>query len=805
MIDLFKSKFFYFLLIVILLPIQITLGIYLYFAPEIPSSSEVASVELQVPLKIFTKDGKLIGEFGEIHRTKLKFEEIPDTFVKAFLAAEDSDYFNHTGVDVLSLVRAAYQFLREGEIVSGGGTITMQVARNYVLTKERTFERKLKEIFTALKIDFSFTKEEIFELYVNQIFLGNRAYGIKAAAEIYYDRNLEDLNLAQYAMIAALPKAPSRINPLINPRKAINRRNYVLRRMLALEFIDQTQFDVASSAPVTASFSGISPEVEADYLAEEIRKYIVKNYGLSAYKDGYQVFSTIDSSYQTAAREAVEEGIEDYEERHGFEKPENHGYLLPKSFKNRSEFFYAFAYDPFSYLDEFGIELEAKNPFSKAMEFLEQQAEFKNFKPAILISVEDKRLLTLNKEGKIENILLANLKKSIRPRINENRKDKKLTDFSKFFESGDLVWLSKDSNQNSKDSNQNKSITLSIHPKVQSALVSLNPSSGEILALVGGYNFRNSQFNRAIQAKPQLGSNFKPFLYAAAFENGFSPASIIVDSPLVFDDQNLEEIWRPRNASGKFYGATRLREALVQSRNVVSVKLLQEVSIKDAKESLEKFGFYKEELPNDLSLALGSYGASPMKNAELFSIFANGGKKVVPYFIDRILFPDGNEINFSEEKKSKTGDYLSQWFGTDEKQADNFSIDPRIAFMINDILKEAAQRGTGRKINELGRKDFAAKTGTSNDAESTWFTGFNENILTTVWFGYDNPSSLGNNEFGSTTSLPIWLNYKKQIIDTIPKGKFKKPSGLIARKINLETGELAKPEDERVKFELFLN
>ena len=798
MIDLFKSKFFYFLLVVILLPIQITLGVYLYFAPEIPSSSEVASVELQVPLKIFTKDGKLIGEFGEIHRTKLKFEEIPDTFVKAFLAAEDSDYFNHTGVDILSLVRAAYQFLREGEIVSGGGTITMQVARNYVLTKERTFERKLKEIFTALKIDFSFTKEEIFELYVNQIFLGNRAYGIKAAAEIYYDKNLEDLNLAQYAMIAALPKAPSRINPLINPRKAINRRNYVLRRMLALEFIDQTQFDVASSAPVTASFSGISPEVEADYLAEEIRKYIIKNYGLSAYKDGYQVFSTIDSSYQTAAREAVEEGIEDYEERHGFEKPENHEYLLPKSFKNRSEFFYAFAYDPFSYLDKFGIELEAKNPFYKAMEFLEQQAEFKNFKPAILISVEDERLLTLNKEGKIENILLANLTKSIRPRINENRKDKKLTNFSEFFESGDLVWLSR-------DSNQNKSITLSIHPKVQSALVSLNPSSGEILALVGGYNFRNSQFNRAIQAKPQLGSNFKPFLYAAAFENGFSPASVIVDSPLVFDDQNLEEIWRPRNASGKFYGPTRLREALVQSRNVVSVKLLQEVSIKDAKESLEKFGFYKEELPNDLSLALGSYGASPLKNAELFSIFANGGKKVVPYFIDRILFPDGNEINFSEEKKSKTGDYLSQWFGTDEREADNFSIDPRIAFMINDILKEAAQRGTGRKINELGRKDFAAKTGTSNDAESTWFTGFNENILTTVWFGYDNPSSLGNNEFGSTTSLPIWLNYKKQIIDTIPKGKFKKPSGLIARKINLETGELAKPEDERVKFELFLN
>ncbi len=798
MLYLFKSKFFYLLLVIFLIPIQVTLGVYLYFAPEIPSSSEVASVELQVPLKIFTKDGKLIGEFGEIHRTKLKFEEIPDTFVKAFLAAEDSDYFNHTGVDILSLVRAAYQFLREGEIVSGGGTITMQVARNYVLTKERTFERKLKEIFTALQIEFSFTKEEIFELYVNQIFLGNRAYGIKAASEIYYDKNLEDLNLAQYAMIAALPKSPSRINPLANPRKAIYRRNYVLRRMLALEFIDQKQFEVASSAPITASFSGISPEVEADYLAEEIRKYIIQNYGLSAYKDGYQVFSTIDSRYQAAARAAVEKGIEDYEERHGFEKPENHEYLIPKNFKNRSEFFYAFAYDPFSYLDEFGIELEDKNPFYKVMEFLEGQAEFKTFKPRIIISVEDKRILTLNKEGKIENILFKDLKKPIRPRINENRKDKKLTAFSDFFESGDLIWLSK-------DGNQEKLITISIHPKVQSALVSLVPSSGEILALVGGYNFRNSQFNRAIQAKPQLGSNFKPFLYAAAFENGFNPASIIVDSPLVFDDQNLEEIWRPRNASGKFYGPTRLREALVQSRNVVSVKLLQEVSINNVKESLEKYGFHKEELPNDLSLALGSYGVSPIKNAELFSMFANSGKKVIPYFIDKIIFPDGNEINFSEEKKSKSGDYLSQWYGIDAKEVNNFNIDPRIAFMINDILKEAAQRGTGRKINELGRKDFAAKTGTSNDAESTWFTGFNENILTTVWFGYDNPSSLGNNEFGSTTSLPIWLDYKKQIIDSIPIGKFKRPSGLIARKINLETGELAKPDDKKVKFELFLN
>jgi penicillin-binding protein 1A len=566
--------------------------------------------------------------------------------------------------------------------------------------------------------------------------------------------------------------------------------------MLALEYINQEEFFKASKAPITASFSGITPEIEADYLAEEIRKYVVKNYGLSAYKKGYQVISTIDSKFQKAARVAVKKGIEDYESRHGFEKPENHSNLLPNGYKNRSKFFYIFAYDPNSFLDDFGIELETKNPFLKTMEFLGKQAKFKNLEPSIILSVKDRELISIDKQGQIQSIFLKDLANSIRPKINENIKDKKLNDFKEFFESGDLVWVS-----NSKELEK----VISIHPKVQSALVSMNPTNGEILALVGGYNFKNSQFNRAFQSKPQLGSNFKPFLYAAAFENGFNPASIIIDSPLVFDDENLEEIWRPRNSSGKFYGPTRLREALVQSRNVVSIKLLQEVSIKEAKDSLKKYGFPIEDLPSDLSLALGSYGASPLKNAKLFSIFANGGKKINPYFIKKIILPNGDEVVFSESKKNKSGEYISQWHGVNGVSEEDYVLDPRVAFIINDILKEAAQRGTGRKIKELGRKDFAAKTGTSNNAESTWFTGFNQNILTTVWFGYDQPSSLGDKEFGSTTSLPIWLDFKKQIIDEIPTGNLKKPSGLIARKINLETGELAKPEDEKIKFELFLN
>lgn len=794
--NLFTSNYFYLALILILLPVQIFLGIYLYFSAEIPSPEEVSEVDLQIPLKIYTADGKLIGEYGEIHRTKLEFNEIPEIFVQAFLAAEDSDYFTHTGVDLFSLIRATYQFLREGEIVSGGGTITMQVARNYVLTKDRTFERKLKEIFAAFKIDFYFTKEEIFELYVNQIFLGNRAYGIAAAADIYYGKALSDLSLPQVAMIAGLPKAPSKINPLINPRKALNRRNWVLGRMRDLNYINEEDFFKARNTPITASFTGVTPEVDADYLAEEIRQYIINEYGLNSYKEGYQVVSTINSNFQASARKAVEKGIEEYERRHGFEKPENYQALIPDLFKNRSDFFYSFFYDPNEFLDEFGIELDTKNPFSNVMRFLERLSKFKNLNPSLVLSVKKDTLVLIDELGKIQKIYLSKLKYPIRPKINENRKDKKLTDFKDFFNLGDLIWAS-----NPNEIEQ----SIALHPKVQSALVSIDPSNGDVLAMVGGYNFNASQFNRATQAKPQLGSTFKPFLYAAAFENGFNPASVINDAPIVFEDKNLEDVWRPKNSGGIFYGPTRLREALVQSRNVVSVRLLQELSIEVVKDSLERYGFDKGELPSDLSLALGSYGMSPLNNAKLFSVFANGGKRVSPFFIKKIILPNKEEIIFKEDTEPSKGIYLSKWYGYKAKIDNDFEVDPRVSFILNDILKEAANRGTGRKIRSLNRKDFAGKTGTSNDAESTWFTGFNPEILTTVWFGYDNPKGLGDQEFGSTTSLPIWLDYMSTIVDEIPYKNLKKPSGLIARKINKKTGNLATTEDKDVKFEYFLN
>tara|TARA_A200000113_G_scaffold209193_1_gene208061 strand:+ start:459 stop:2834 length:2376 start_codon:yes stop_codon:yes gene_type:complete len=791
---MFFNKYFFSLLIIFLLPIQFGLGLFIYLSHDLPSTADVRKVELQIPLKIFTSDGKLIGEYGEIHRTKLSFDQIPENIVNAFLAAEDSDFFSHSGVDFLSLIRATYQFVKEGEIVSGGGTITMQVARNYVLTKEQTFERKLKEIFMAFKLDLSFTKEEIFELYVNQIFLGNRAYGIAAASEIYYGEDLADLSVAQSAMIASLPKAPSRINPIANPERSLIRRNWVLSRMESLGFIEEKVFEEAFNEPISASFYGIGSEVEADYLSEQIRRYMIENYGLSSYKEGYKVYSTISSSKQSAAVNSLRRGIEEYESRHGFRKPNNFKELIPKEFNQRSDLFYKVGYDPSNFRDSFGLKKDLLNPLDDLLDFLSDQPRFNSFEPVLILSVDSSKISLLKKNSEIETIYLNNLSSNIRPRIDENKKGKNMTSFSSFFETGDLIWFKETSE---------KKFELAMHPEVQSALVSIDPNSGKILALVGGYNFNSSKFNRAFQAKPQLGSNFKPFLYAAAFENGYSPATIINDAPIVFEDQNLEEFWRPKNASGKFYGPTRLREALLQSRNVVSVRLLNDLGISKAKNYLTRFGFERDSLPEDLSMALGSYGISPYKNAEFFSIFANGGKKIEPFYIERIIDKNGKELILENEDVSKAS--IAKWYGKQIPKEETFAIDPRVSFLVNDILREATQRGTGKAIKKLERDDFAGKTGTTNDSESTWFTGFNNKILTTVWFGYDQPRSLGTNEYGSTTALPIWLNFMEEIIDSIEYSIPVVPSNLIAKKINLSTGKEANSLDDNARFEYFFD
>ena len=747
----------------------------IYIDSKLPDEERIKSIELQIPLKIYSSDKKLIGEFGEKRRTALKFEEIPEHYVNAVLAAEDDDFFSHSGVSYTGLIRSVYRLILSGRIQGGGSTITMQVAGNYLTSRDVSLFRKVKDIFLAYRLEETYTKEEIFEFYVNRIFFGNRAYGIAAASEVYYGMPLEQLNLAQWAMIAALPKAPSSINPLVNPARAQIRRNWILNRMLDLGYIHPEQFKLAKNAPLTANYFGLVSEVKAPYVAEEIRRYMIQEYGLRAYSEGLEVYTTINSKFQNSATNAVEKGLESYDRRHGFRKPENIANLFPVNFFDLSKEEQLLDIEDILISDS--IDSNEENELSLVFQSLEAYAQNQDRFLAVVINAED-FLRCLTKDGKILDVLWSDKLSWARPYINENRRGTKPRGFSDILTEGDIVWLKRDY--------VTKSISLTQIPEAQSALISLDPHDGSILALVGGYDFFLSKFNRVEQASPLLGSNFKPFLYAAAFSEGFTPASLINDAPIIFEDNALEEKWKPRNASGKFYGPTRLREGLLESRNLVSVRLLREIGVEKVRKYAEKFGFDKQRLPSDLSLSLGTASHNPMTNAAAYAVFANGGKRIKPYMIERIIGRSG-EVLYEHKKE-------------EPKQV----IDSRVAFLINDILKEAATRGTARKISELNRKDFAGKTGTTNNAESTWFTGYNEEIVSSVWMGFDQPKSLGDREFGSSTALPIWMNYKKDIIDLIPITNSLPPKGLSIVKIDKKSGKIANDQSKNPIFEYFL-
>ncbi len=763
------------LLAMVLLILMAVSSLNIYIDSKLPDEEEIRDIELQVPLKIYTVDLKLIGEFGEKRRTALQFKNIPTHYINAVLAAEDDAFFEHSGVSYSGLIRSVYRLLSSGRIQGGGSTITMQVAGNYLTSRDVSLFRKIKDIFLAYRLERTYSKEEIFEFYVNRIFFGNRAYGIAAASEVYYGKSLNQLNLAQWAMIAALPKAPSSINPLVNPRRALSRRNWILNRMLDLNFIHIEQFNLAIEAPLTATYHGLVSEVEAPYVSETIRRFMIQQYGLGAYREGYEVYTSIDSSMQSAATLSITEGLEEYDRRHGFRKPENLNDLFPQEFSEMN-------LD--SQLNFIAQELERDNEeiidqsnLDRVTNFLKEFTETNNRFPAVVLNT-DNGLKVLLKNGDVISIPWSERMDWARPFINENRRGAKPKSYKDLLLFGDLVWI-----QEEKVTGE---LFLTQIPDLQGSLVSIDPNSGSIKALVGGYDFFLSKFNRAEQSSPLLGSNFKPFLYASAFSEGFTASTLINDAPIIFEDEALEEKWRPRNASGKFYGPTRLREGLLQSRNLVSVRLLRDLGVEKAISYAQKFGFDKSRLPADLSLSLGTASLSPLMNAAAYSVFANGGKAVEPYFIEEIIDRNGDVV-FQREKK-------------DLQQV----IDPRIAFLISDILQEASTRGTARKVSELKRRDFAGKTGTTNDAESTWFTGYNNSLVTTVWAGFDQPRSLGNREFGSSVALPIWLSFTKEIIDQIPVNNTLPPEGLSIIKIDKSTGKRADKETKNSIFEYYL-
>lgn len=751
-------------------------GLFIYFQPRLPSIETLKEIKLQTPLLIYSNDGKLIGEFGEKRRTPINYENIPQPLIDAILAAEDSRFMQHFGIDPIGLSRAVMQLIQTGQMQTGGSTITMQVARNYFLSREKTFTRKFNEILLSLQIEQQLTKQEIFELYVNKIYLGHRSYGIEAAAQVYYGKSIADLSIAQLAMIAGLPKAPSSYNPISNPSRALIRRNWILNRMRNLNYIDHKTFEQAIKSPVTARYHGPQTELQAPHVAEMIRKEMIRRYGLSAYTDGYRVYSTINSHYQQAAQQAVLDGLESYHRRHGYNKPQG----------------------------QVAFEPAPERP--ALLKLIKEKPRLDGLEAAWVLQVQSDSAICLLPNGDEIEILWDGLKWA-RPYLGADKSGPTPQFAADILGKGEIVYVRQDAKGK---------WHLSQEPRAQSALISMNPNTGSIEALVGGINYRQSHFNRVTQATRQPGSNFKPFIYTAALANGFTAASLLNDAPIVFEDNNLEDSWRPQNSGGRFGGPTRLRKALYQSKNLISIRLLKALTPGVAIDYVQRFGFDIKALPNDLSLALGSAALTPLDVATGYSVFANGGYKVSPYVMSEIRDRENNTV------------YRSQPLIVCEGCTDRFNVDPtdtndqgdssalpeaptlaprvvdeQTAFIINSMLRDVIRRGTGVKAKVLNRDDLAGKTGTTNDQFDAWFSGFNGHLVTTVWVGFDQPQTLGAREYGSKAALPIWIDFMRAALKDKPETMMKQPDGLVMVRIDPITGERASAGQADAILEIF--
>ena len=758
-------------------------GAYLYLSPGLPSVEALRSIQLQIPLRVYSSDNKLIAEFGEMRRTPIRFADIPPNFINALLSAEDDNFANHYGVDPSSLMRAATQLVKSGHIQSGGSTITMQVAKNFFLTSERSFSRKTTEILLALQIERQLTKDEILELYVNKIYLGNRAYGIEAAAQVYYGKSIRDVSLAQMAMIAGLPKAPSRFNPLANPARSKERRDWILGRMYKLGKITEADYTAAINEPLNASYHVPTPEVNAPYIAEMARAEMVGRYGSDAYTEGFRVTTTVPSNLQEMANTALHEGLMTYDQRHGYRGPESR--------------------------------LPGKTREAWASE-LTKQRTISSLEPAIVTQVDKNGLQVLTRTG--EEHVAWDTMKWARPFLNTNSMGANPRQPSDVAAVGDLVRV-----QRQKDN----SLKFSQIPQAQGALVSLDPQNGAIRSLVGGFAFEQSNYNRAMQAKRQPGSSFKPFVYSAALDSGYTAATLVNDAPIVFVDEYLDKVWRPKNDTNTFLGPIRLREALYKSRNLVSIRLLQAMGVGKTIDYITRFGFNKQDLPPNLSLALGTATLTPMEIATGWSTFANGGYKISPYIIDKIESRNGDTLFVANPPTVPQGGSATD--GIAAPSTESFTVnaapvageaagnpavpqapavaerivDGRTTYILNSMLQDVIKLGTGRRALAMGRSDIAGKTGTTNESKDAWFSGYNADYVTTVWTGFDQPESLGRREFGGTVALPIWMNYMSAALKDKPPHVQPEPEGLLSLRVDPVSGRAATPSTPGAYFELF--
>ena len=793
----------------ILLILTIT-GSYVFLKPTLPEINLVNENVLQIPLKIFTSDGVLIGEFGDQKRRTIEYEEVPQNLRNAFLAAEDDQFFEHNGIRIPSLIRAFYQMVKSGEIVSGGGTISMQVVRGYLLSREQKIIRKIKEIYLAFELESSASKEEIFSLYLNTIFLGNRSYGVEAAANKYFSKSIDELTLAESALIASSAQLPSRINPIRSPERSIVRRNWILSRMHKLGYIGKAQYLIAKDEPISLSQLETSFMVDGRYISEITRQAMIERYGLSVYKNGLSVFTTLDYKLQQAAIDSVYKNLYEYDKRHGWREPINVSDKLPEIFFNElRKNNLNILYQPSNNKDELGINLLF---ISIVRDCFEDLQNLDIHTGGIVIDVRPERIIYLSTSFQLETLTWKEKYKWARRKININKLGPAPSNFYDILRLGDLINLTEIDGQNYIDQ----------VPEAEAAFISLNPNDGSIKAYMGGLNFSKSTFDRVKQSFPQAGSSFKPFIYTSAFANGYKASDRINDAPIIFEDSNLESSWRPENYTGKFYGPIRLREALVQSVNLVSIKLLREMGINLSQDFLSKFGFAKSRLAPDLSLALGSSSFSPAEMVRAYSILVNSEHPKDPFFIEKIIDRNGQIIfqhptNSNENKKKKSIDAFP-WFKT--QLADEVKpflllsplekklkpVDPRISFITKDILREGLSRGSNaKKVKILNRYDIAGKTGTTNDAISTWFSGFHNNLVSTIWVGTDDFSSLGDNEFGSSIALPVWVDFMKIALVDLPKESWKAPKGLSYVRVDRESGRPTNEQSENSYFELFLD
>ncbi len=699
--------------------------------PTLPSLEVLTDYQPKIPLRVVSAEGQLLGEFGEERRAVVAIREVPDVMKQAILAAEDERFYQHGGVDYLSIARAAMTNLASGS-QQGAGTITMQVARNFFLTREKTVTRKLREVLLAWKIEANLSKDEILELYLNQIFLGQRAYGFGAAAQIYFGKPLADVSVAEAAMLAGLPKAPSTYNPITNPRRAKTRQLYVLRRMHDLKFITDVQLKDAQGAPlaVRQGVRDVTP-THAEAVAEMARQVVFEAYGEDAYTRGITVWTTVRKADQEAAWAAVRRGVLDYDRRHGYRGPE--GFInLPA--------------DP------------AERELALDRAFQEIQ-DSENLVAAVVLETSATEAKAVVASGDV----LAMSGDGLRF-VARNLTDK--TPAAQRLRPGAIVRVTQDDKGR---------WSIAQLPQAEAALVAMAPGDGAILALVGGFDHERNKFNHVTQAQRQPGSSFKPFIYSAALEKGFSPATVINDAPFfVSGDKAGGEDWEPKNYDGKFDGPMRLRVALAKSKNLVTVRVLQAIGPQYAQDYIARFGFDPKQHPAYLTMGLGAGSTTPLQMAAAYSIFANGGFRVAPYLITRITDAKGTVL--SEARPTVAGENAER------------AIDPRNAFVMTSLLRDVVAYGTGARAMQLGRRDLAGKTGTTNDNIDAWFCGYNASQVGVAWIGFDQPRTLGNNETGGVAALPIWMNYMRVALKGVPEKPFPPPDGLISVRINADTG-----------------